>query len=104
MKINLIRVYYMATLSAEREIGPPWGAIVIVDAHGEKLEKKISGNGVLVNQGNDFFGNFVSIPSAKRIKAEIFESKPLEFYKDILKREKKKQLMILIWEEINHLK
>jgi len=83
----------MAALSEEGNIGPPWGAIIIVDAHGEKLEKKINGNGVLLNQGNDFFGNYISIRSARRVKAEILnKSESLAYYKDILKREKKQTI------------
>lgn len=78
-------------MAAFRDIGPPWGAIVFIHAHGQKLEEKISCNGVLLNQGNDMFCNYVFIVQAERIKQQLKASpnQSLEYYKNILKREKK---------------
>jgi hypothetical protein len=67
----------------------PWGAVVFINAHGEKLDEKISGRGVLLNQGVDGLTNFKTIQGAARIKRAIFHKcLPLEEYRHILTTEK----------------
>lgn len=67
----------------------PWGAVVFINSHGEKLDEKISGNGVLLNQGVDGLTNFKTIRGAARIKSAIFKQcLPLEDYRQILVTEK----------------
>ena len=68
------------------EVGPPWGAVLFIHAHGRKLRKRIRGKGVLLNQGDDIFGNYTSRNKAAEIQASILGmNHSVEFYRDILR-------------------
>jgi hypothetical protein len=63
--------------------------VIFIHAHGRKLREYVKGNGVLINQGDDLFGNITSQRKADKIQASIRGmNHSVSFYKDILREDK----------------